>query len=149
MSWWSFQLSHRTHQPAWLLPCNDFSVAWTCFLHHHRLFYSLSIEKQRWQTIFVFLTTNYIAHAITTIAVPGAKWKHHLFFSFRALLLLLPNIGLIGAMGSVICEEDQVILPSTGAECTGHSCQNKINTSVVAKTQNMSCLSEVTVLTVV
>ena len=67
-----------------------------------------------------------------------------IFFSFRALLL--PNIGLIGAMGNVVCEEDQ---PSTGAECTGHSCQNKLNTSVVAKTQNMSRLSEVTVLTVV
>ena len=107
----------------------------------------LSIEKQRWQTIFVFLTTNYIAHAITTTPVPGAKWKQHLFFSFRALLL--PIIGLIGAMGSVICEEDQVILPSTGAECTGHSYQNKINTSVAAKTQNMFRLSEVTVLTVV
>ena len=44
MSRWSFQLSHRTHQPAWLLPCNDFSVAWTCFLHHHRLFYPLLIN---------------------------------------------------------------------------------------------------------
>ena len=61
----------------------------------------LSCEEQRWQSIFVFLTTNYIAHAITTIPVPGAKWKHHLFFSFRALLL--PNIGLIGAIRSVIC----------------------------------------------
>ena len=31
-----------------------------------------------------------------------------IFFSFRALLL--PNIGMIGAIGSVVCEEDQMIL---------------------------------------
>ena len=150
MSWWSFQLSHRTINLRDSYRVMIFRLLELAFFITTAFSIPyLSIEKQRWQTIFVFLTTNYIAHAITTIAVPGAKWKRHLFFSFRALLLLLPNIGLIGAMGSVICEDDQVILPSTGAECTGHSCQNKINTSVVAKTQNMSRLSEVTVLTVV
>ena len=53
-------------------------------------------EEKRWQSIFLFLTTNYIAHAITTIPVPGAK---RVGFG----VLLLPNIGFIGAMRSVIC----------------------------------------------
>ena len=58
-------------------------------------------EEKKWQSIFLFLTTNYIAHAITTIPVPGAKRARHLFMGFG--VLLLPNIGLIGAMRSVIC----------------------------------------------
>ena len=61
----------------------------------------LVCEERRWQIIFVFLTTNYIAHALTIIPFPGAKWTHHLFFSFRALFL--PNIGLVEAIRSVVC----------------------------------------------
>ena len=59
----------------------------------------LVCEEKRWQSIFVFLATNYIAHALTTIPAPGAKVMHHLSLSFRALLL--PNIGLIEAIRSV------------------------------------------------
>ena len=61
----------------------------------------LVCEEKRWQSIFVFLATNYIAHAFTTIPFPGAKLMRHLFLSFRALLL--PSIGLIEAIRSVIC----------------------------------------------
>ena len=61
----------------------------------------LVCEEKRWQNIFVFLTTNYIAHALTAIPAPGAKWANSLNFSFSALIL--PNIGLIGAIRSVTC----------------------------------------------
>ena len=60
----------------------------------------LFCEEKRWQSIFVFLTTNYIAHALTTIPDPGEKWTDHLFIGFVALLL--PNIFLIGAIISVV-----------------------------------------------
>ena len=60
----------------------------------------LFCEEKRWQSIFVFLTTNYIAHALTTIPNPGVKWKNHIFTGFVALLL--PNVFLMGAIISVV-----------------------------------------------
>ena len=60
----------------------------------------LFCEEKRWQSIFVFLATNYIAHALTTIPNPGVKWKDHLFTGFVALLL--PNVFLTGAIRSVV-----------------------------------------------
>ena len=60
----------------------------------------LFCEEKRWQSIFVFLATNYIAHALTTIPNPGVKWKDHLFTGFVALLL--PNIFLIGAIINIV-----------------------------------------------
>ena len=61
----------------------------------------LVCEEKRWQSIFVFLATNYIAHALTTIPAPGAKLMRHLSLSFRALLL--PNTGLMGAIRDIVC----------------------------------------------
>ena len=59
----------------------------------------LVCEEKRWQSIFVFLTTNYIAHALTTIPPPGAKLSLHLVTSLS--VLLVPYSGLIDAIGSV------------------------------------------------
>ena len=61
----------------------------------------LFCEEKRWQSIFIFFTTNYFAHALTTVPGPGAKWTHHLYSSTRTLLL--PNIRLVEAIKSVIC----------------------------------------------
>ena len=60
----------------------------------------LFCEEKGWQSIFVFLATNYIAHALTTIPDPGVKWKDHLLTGFVALLL--PNVFLIEAIRSVV-----------------------------------------------
>ena len=60
----------------------------------------LFCEEKKWQSIFVFFTTNYFAHALTTIPYPGAKWTNHLGSGIRALLL--PNVGLVEAITSVI-----------------------------------------------
>ena len=61
----------------------------------------LVCEEKRWQSILVFLATNYIAHALTTIPAPGATAMLHLSLSLFALLF--PNIGLMGAIRSVVC----------------------------------------------
>ena len=61
----------------------------------------LFCEEKKWQSIFVFFTANYFAHALTTIPDPGAKWTNHLGSSTRTLLL--PNIQLIETIKSVIC----------------------------------------------
>ena len=60
----------------------------------------LFCEEKRWQSIFAFFTTNYIAHALTTIPAPGTSWSHFVL-SIRALLL--PNVGLVEAINGVIC----------------------------------------------
>ena len=59
----------------------------------------LVCEEKRWQNIFVFFTTNYVAHALTAIPVPGANWANQVFLSFSALMV--PSIGLIRAIRSV------------------------------------------------
>ena len=48
-----------------------------------------------------FFSTNYFAHALTTVPGPGEDWTHHLYSSIRTLLL--PNIRLVEAIRSVIC----------------------------------------------
>ena len=58
-------------------------------------------EEKRWHNILVFFATNYIAHALTAIPVPGAKWLDHINFSSMALFV--PYIGLMGAVRSVMC----------------------------------------------
>ena len=60
----------------------------------------LVCEGKRWESIFTFFTTNYIAHAFTIIPDPGATWFAQTVFSFSALMV--PNIGLIGAISSVM-----------------------------------------------
>ena len=62
---------------------------------------SLVCDERRWQSVLVFFTVNYIAHALTIIPSPGAKMWHHLLQALR--VLLLPYIGLIGAIRSVVC----------------------------------------------
>ena len=108
VSWWfsdSLQRFHRTsplHDSCramifqLLLSAYFITAAFSIPISPH-----LVCEEKRWQSIFVFLATNYIAHAFTTIPFPGAKLMRHLFLSFRALLL--PSIGLIEAIRSVIC----------------------------------------------
>ena len=59
----------------------------------------LVCEEKRWKSILIFFTTNYIAHALTIIPDPGANWFAQTVFSFSALMV--PNIGLIGAIRSV------------------------------------------------
>ena len=60
----------------------------------------LVCEGKRWESIFTFFITNYIAHAFTIIPGPGATWFAQTVFSFSALMV--PNLGLIGAIGSVM-----------------------------------------------
>ena len=59
----------------------------------------LVCEGKRWESIFTFFITNYIAHAFTIVPDPGANWFAQTVFSFSALMV--PNIGLIGAIRSV------------------------------------------------
>ena len=54
-----------------------------------------------WKNVFTFFATNYIAHALTAIPVPGARWFDHFASSF--ITLNLPYFGLIGAVRSVTC----------------------------------------------
>ena len=61
----------------------------------------LVCEENRWQIIFTFFTTNYIAHALTIIPASGANWANQIVLSFSALMV--PNIGLVGAIRSVTC----------------------------------------------
>ena len=61
----------------------------------------LVCEEKRWHNILVFFAANYIAHALTAIPVPGAKWLDHINFSSMALFV--PYIGLMGAVRSVMC----------------------------------------------
>ena len=60
----------------------------------------LVCEEKRWQNILTFFITNYIAHAFTIVPEPGANWIAQIVFSFSALMV--PNIGLIGAIDSVM-----------------------------------------------
>ena len=60
----------------------------------------LVCEEKKWQNIFTFFITNYIAHAFTIIPDPGANWVAQIVFGFSALMV--PNIGLIWAIGSVM-----------------------------------------------
>ena len=55
--------------------------------------------EKRWQSILTFFITNYIAHAFTIVPEPGANWVAQIVFSFSALMV--PNIGLVGAIRSV------------------------------------------------
>ena len=59
----------------------------------------LVCEEKRWQSVFTFFITNYIAHAFTIVPDPGANWVAQTVFSFSALMV--PNIGLVGATESV------------------------------------------------
>ena len=61
----------------------------------------LVCEEKRWQNIFVFFTTNYIAHALTAIPVPGANWANQMCLGFGAVMV--PNIGLVRAIRGVTC----------------------------------------------
>ena len=63
--------------------------------------YPYLVCEGSWKSIFSFFATNYIAHALTAIPVPGANWLDHISFSLMALFL--PYIGLIGAVRSVTC----------------------------------------------
>ena len=45
----------------------------------------LVCEGKKWQTIFTFFTTNYIAHALTIIPDPGANLFAQSVFSLSAL----------------------------------------------------------------
>ena len=56
---------------------------------------------KRWESILAFFKTNYIAHAFTVVPEPGANWIAQIVFSFSALMV--PNIGLVGAIRSVTC----------------------------------------------
>ena len=60
----------------------------------------LVCEEKKWQSIFTFFITNYIAHAFTIIPDPGATWFAQTVFSFTALMV--PNTGLVGAIRSVM-----------------------------------------------
>ena len=60
----------------------------------------LVCEGKRWESIFTFFITNYIAHAFTIVPEPGANWIAQIVFSFSTLMV--PNIGLVGAIGSVM-----------------------------------------------
>ena len=60
----------------------------------------LVCEGKRWESIFTFFATNYIAHAFTIIPDPGANLFAQTVIRFSALMV--PNIGLIGAIRSVI-----------------------------------------------
>ena len=60
----------------------------------------LVCEEKRWQSIFTFFVTNYIAHALTIIPDPGANLFAQTIIRFSALMV--PNIGLIGAIRSVM-----------------------------------------------
>ena len=57
-------------------------------------------EEKKWQSTLTFFITNYIAHAFTIVPDPGANWFAQIVFSFSALMV--PNIGLIGAIDSVM-----------------------------------------------
>ena len=59
----------------------------------------LVCEEKRWESIFTFFITNYIAHAFTIVPDPGANWAAQTVFSFSALMV--PNIGLMEATRSV------------------------------------------------
>ena len=59
----------------------------------------LVCEGKRWESIFTFFATNYIAHAFTIIPDPGANLFPQTVIRFSALMV--PNIGLIGAIRSV------------------------------------------------
>ena len=59
----------------------------------------LVCEEKKWQSIFTFFITNYIAHAFTIVPDPGANWVAQIVFGFSALMV--PNIGLVGAIRSV------------------------------------------------
>lgn len=59
----------------------------------------LVCEEKKWESIFVFLTANYIAHVLTTIPPPGAKLFLH--FMTSSTVLLVPYSGLIDAIRSV------------------------------------------------
>ena len=59
----------------------------------------LVCEGKRWESIFTFFITNYIAHAFTIVPDPGANWIAQIVFGFSALMV--PNFGLIGATRSV------------------------------------------------
>ena len=61
----------------------------------------LVCEGKRWESIFTFFASNYIAHALTTIPVPGANWVDQTLLTFSALMV--PNVGLIGAIRGVTC----------------------------------------------
>ena len=56
--------------------------------------------EKGWHNILVFFATNYIAHALTAIPVPGANWLDHISFSLMALFLPY-SFGLIEAVRSV------------------------------------------------
>ena len=60
----------------------------------------LVCEGKRWESILTFFITNYIAHAFTVVPDPGANWIAQIVFGFTALMV--PNIGLIGAIDSVM-----------------------------------------------
>ena len=60
----------------------------------------LVCEGKRWESIFTFFATNYIAHAFTIIPDPGANLFAQTVIRFTALMV--PNIGLIGAIRNVI-----------------------------------------------
>ena len=60
----------------------------------------LVCEEKKWQSILTFFITNYVAHAFTIVPDPGANWIAQIVFSFSALMV--PNIGLVGAIGSVL-----------------------------------------------
>ena len=59
----------------------------------------LVCEGKRWESIFTFFITNYIAHAFTIIPNPGANWFAQIVFNFSALMV--PNFGLMGAIRGV------------------------------------------------
>ena len=60
----------------------------------------LVCEGKRWESVFTFFATNYIAHAFTVIPDPGANWIAQTLFNFSALMV--PNFALMGAIRGVV-----------------------------------------------
>ena len=100
-----FEPSHRISPPPCITSCRAMIFQLLVFVFFVTTAFSSPInphlvcEGKRWESIFTFFATNYIAHALTIVPDPGANWFAQIVFSFTALMV--PNIGLIGAIQSV------------------------------------------------
>ena len=102
-----FEPSHHISPPPCITFCRAMIFQLLVFVYFVTAAFSSPInpylvcEGKRWESIFTFFATNYIAHALTAIPVPGANWADQTLSTFSALMV--PNVGLIGAIRGVTC----------------------------------------------